>query len=195
MADCVSPSPDMNSAGMFAVPATEPLFMAAAAWEDLAAELGTSASSFEAVISLALGSGSWSDPESTSISTALRAAAESCLDLLKLAASQALPSAQDARLTASVFEATQTGALLPAAMAANRQMLASLVETNFFGQNAAAISCIEGVYAEMWARDLQMRSNDSSNQSTTSKLKPARALAADSDSPPRVDPLGRRDEF
>jgi PPE-repeat protein len=36
---------------------------------------------------------------------------------------------------------------------ANRTLLATLVATNFFGQNTPAIAATEAVYAEMWAQD------------------------------------------
>lgn len=177
MGDCISPLPEMNSASSFAAPAAEPLFMVAAAWEDLAADLEESASSFGEVISMALGTGSGSDPDATPVSRALSAAAESYMQWLNRGASDALQSAQDVRAAASVLGAADTGTLLPAAMAANRQMLASLVETNFFGQNTAAIACIEGVYAEMWAQDLEVWSKqEASDRSTASTLKPASPL-------------------
>ncbi len=38
-------------------------------------------------------------------------------------------------------------------VAANRIQLATLIATNFFGQNAPAIAATESCYAEMWAQD------------------------------------------
>ena len=40
-------------------------------------------------------------------------------------------------------------------LAANRTQLSSLITTNFFGQNAAAIAANEHEYAEMWAQDAE----------------------------------------
>jgi PPE-repeat protein len=177
MADCISPSPEMNSASRLAASSAEPLFIAAAAWEDLAADLEESASSFGEVISMALESEQGSDRDSTPVSRALSTAAESYMHWLNRGATEALQSAQDARAAASVLGAADTGGLLPTAMAANRQMAAALVETNFFGQNAAAIGCIEGIYAEMWAQDLERRSNhEASDRTTTSTPKPTSPL-------------------
>jgi PPE-repeat protein len=41
----------------------------------------------------------------------------------------------------------------PAVIAANRTQLATLIATNFLGQNTAAIAANEALYAEMWAQD------------------------------------------
>ncbi|WP_033722323.1 PPE family protein, partial [Mycobacterium avium] len=41
----------------------------------------------------------------------------------------------------------------PHVVAANRIQLATLIATNFFGQNAPAIAATESCYAEMWAQD------------------------------------------
>jgi PPE-repeat protein len=41
----------------------------------------------------------------------------------------------------------------PPAVAANRVLLATLVATNFFGQNTPAIAATEAQYMEMWAQD------------------------------------------
>ena len=38
-------------------------------------------------------------------------------------------------------------------IAANRVLLATLVATNFFGQNTPAIAATEAQYMEMWAQD------------------------------------------
>ncbi|WP_236725966.1 PPE family protein, partial [Mycobacterium avium] len=41
----------------------------------------------------------------------------------------------------------------PHVVAANRIQLATLIATNFFGQNAPAIAATESCYAEMWSQD------------------------------------------
>jgi hypothetical protein len=52
------------------------------------------------------------------------------------------------------FEATIAATVPPPVIPANRALLASLVATNFFGQNTPAIAEIERHYAELWAQDV-----------------------------------------
>lgn len=58
--------PEINSARIYAGAGSGPLFMAAAAWEGLAADLRASASSFDAVIA-GLAAGPWSGPASVAM--------------------------------------------------------------------------------------------------------------------------------
>ncbi|WP_152001919.1 PPE domain-containing protein, partial [Mycobacterium tuberculosis] len=77
-----------------------PLFMAAAAWEGLAADLRASASSFDAVIA-GLAAGPWSGPASV----AMAGAAAPYVGWLSAAAGQAELSAGQATAAATAFEA------------------------------------------------------------------------------------------
>ncbi|MFV0493524.1 PPE domain-containing protein, partial [Mycobacterium sp.] len=61
--------PEVNSARIFAGAGSGPLHAAAAAWEGLAADLATSASSFDAVI-VGLASGPWAGPASAAMAAA-----------------------------------------------------------------------------------------------------------------------------
>ncbi|SGL77687.1 PPE family protein [Mycobacterium tuberculosis] len=61
--------PEINSARIYAGAGSGPLFMAAAAWEGLAADLRASASSFDAVIA-GLAAGPWSGPASVAMAGA-----------------------------------------------------------------------------------------------------------------------------
>jgi PPE family len=56
--------------------------------------------------------------------------------------------------TVAHYEATIATTVPPPVTAANRALLASLVATNFFGQNTPAIAEIERHYAELWAQDV-----------------------------------------
>ena len=68
------------------------------------------------------------------------------------AAAQALGAAGQASEAASAFEAAVSATVHPAAVAANRNQLVSLVTSNLFGQNAPAIAAAEAQYEQMWAR-------------------------------------------
>ena len=57
--------PEINSGRMYAGPGPGPMLAAAAAWDELAAELSSTAASYGSVVS-ALTSGAWQGPASTS---------------------------------------------------------------------------------------------------------------------------------
>lgn len=60
--------PEINSGRMYAGAGSGPLLAAASAWDALAAELGSAASSYESVVSSL--TGEWSGPSSTSMAAA-----------------------------------------------------------------------------------------------------------------------------
>lgn len=141
--------PEINSARMYGGAGAGPLFVAATAWDGLAADLSASASSFGSVIS-ALTSGPWSGPASD----AMAGAAAPYLAWLAGSAAQAEVAGAQARASATAFEAAQAATVHPAAVAANRAQLMMLVATNFLGQNTPAIAATEFQYVEMWAQDV-----------------------------------------
>jgi PPE-repeat protein len=141
--------PEINSARIFAGAGSGPLYMAAAAWESLASDLASSASSFDSVI-VGLAGGPWAGPASASMA----AAATPYVGWLSSAATQAQLSASQARAAATAFETALTATVHPAAVTSNRLSLLSLVQTNFLGLNTPAIFANEFDYVEMWAQDV-----------------------------------------
>ncbi|BBY33595.1 hypothetical protein BST33_12885 [Mycolicibacter minnesotensis] len=139
--------PEVNSGRMYAGAGSGPLLAAASAWDALAAELGSTASSYESVVSSL--AGEWSGPSSTSMA----AAAEPYVTWMSTTAAQAEFSANQARSAAAAYEAAFAATVPPPVVAANRTQLATLVATNFLGQNTPAIAATEIHYAEMWAQD------------------------------------------
>ena len=131
--------PEINSGRIYAGPGSGPLMVAAAAWDELAAELGTATSGYNSVIDELTGG-------------PMRAKA-SGLAWLGAAAAQAEEAATQARAAAAAFEAAFSMTVPPPVIAANRVLLAALTATNFFGQNTAAIAATEAQYVEMWAQD------------------------------------------
>ncbi len=140
--------PEINSARIYAGPGSAPLLAAASAWDGLAAELGSAASSYTAVIS-ELTEGSWEGPASASMA----ASATPYVTWMSTAAAEAEQTAGQARAAAAAFEAAFALTVPPAVVAANRAQLAALVATNVVGQNTPAITATEAMYAEMWAQD------------------------------------------
>ncbi|MBW0011610.1 PPE family protein, partial [Mycobacterium sp.] len=66
---------------------------------------------------------------------------------------QAQEAAGQAKLAAGAYEAAFAATVPPQVVAANRALLATLVATNFLGQNTPAIAATEAHYLEMWAQD------------------------------------------
>ena len=140
--------PEINSARMYAGPGSGPLMAAAAAWDGLGAELGSAASGYGSAIS-ELTSGPWIGPASSSMVSAVTP----YVTWLSALASQAEQTAGQARAAAAAYEVAFAATVPPPVIAANRTLLATLVATNFFGQNTPAIAATEAQYMEMWAQD------------------------------------------
>jgi PPE-repeat protein len=140
--------PEINSSRIYAGPGSGPMLAAASAWDGLAAELGSAASSYTGVIS-ELTEGPWRGPASASMATA----ATPFVEWMNTAAAQGEQTAGQARAAAAAFDAAFAMTVPPAVVAANRAQLATLVATNVVGQNTAAIAATEALYGEMWAQD------------------------------------------
>ena len=140
--------PEINSARMYAGPGSGPMMAAAAAWDGLTAQLETFAARYSAVVSELQGH-SWSGASSA----AMAAASAPYVAWVTTTAQQSGQAANQARAAAAAYEAAFVATVPPAVVAANRALLATLVATNYFGQNTPAIAATEAAYAEMWAQD------------------------------------------
>ncbi len=140
--------PEINSARMYSGPGSGPMLAAASAWDVLAAELDSAASTYSSVVT-SLAEGSWLGPASASMA----AAATPYVDWMSTTATDAEQTGYQARAAAAAYEAAFAMTVPPAAVAANRTQLAALVATNVLGQNTPAIAATEALYGEMWAQD------------------------------------------
>ncbi|OBI19715.1 MULTISPECIES: PPE family protein [unclassified Mycobacterium] len=140
--------PEVNSGRIYAGPGSGPMMAAAAAWDEVAAEVATAASGYGSVIS-ELTDGPWAGPASSSMLSAVLPYAS----WLSAVAALAEDTAGQGRAAAAAFEAAFAMTVPPPVITANRTLLATLIATNFFGQNSAAIAATEAEYAEMWAQD------------------------------------------
>lgn len=140
--------PEINSGRMYTGPGSGPMLAAAAAWDELAAELTTGASVFSSVLS-ELTSALWAGPASASMASAV----VPYVDWLAAVAYLSEQTASQARVAAAAFDAAYAMTVPPAEIAANRTLLMTLVATNFFGQNTPAIAATETQYMQMWAQD------------------------------------------
>lgn len=140
--------PEVNSARIYVGPGSAPMLAAASAWDDLAAELSSAATSYLTVVS-ELTEGSWHG----SASAAMSAAATHYVTWMNSVAAQAAQTSGQARAAAAAFDAAFASTVPPAVVAANRTQLATLVATNVLGQNTPAIAVTDALYGEMWAQD------------------------------------------
>jgi PPE-repeat protein len=139
--------PEINSARIYSGPGSGSMLAAAAAWDELATDLYTVATSYGAVTSgLAA---AWAGPAATSMAQA----AAPYLVWLSTTAGQAEQAAAQAKAAAGAYEAAFMATVPPPVIDANRAQLMLLVATNVLGQNTPAIAATEAHYDEMWAQD------------------------------------------
>jgi PPE-repeat protein len=159
-------SPEINSGRMYAGPGSGPMIAAAAAWDGLAADLGSTAASYSSVIS-GLTAG-WHGPSSATMA----AAAAPYTAWISATAAQAEQTANRARAAVAAYETAFAATVPPPAIAANRSLLMALIATNFLGQNTPAIAATEAHYAEMWAQDAAAMYGYAGSSATASQVTP-----------------------
>lgn len=159
--------PEINSARMYAGAGAESLLAASVAWDELATELATAASSYQSVIA-GLTSGPWLGPAAI----AAAAAAMPYAVWMGTTSGQAEQAAGQARAAVGAYEAAYAMTVPPAVIAANRALLAALVATNFFGQNSPAIASTEALYSEMWAQDAAAMYGYAGSSAAAAELSP-----------------------
>ena len=140
--------PEINSGRMYAGAGPGPMLAAAAAWDGLASELGSTASSYQSVVE-GLTSGAWQGPSSTSMA----AAVAPYVSWMNTTAAQAEETANQARAAVAAYEAAFAATVPPPVIVANRTLLMTLIATNILRQNTPAIAATEAHYMEMWAQD------------------------------------------
>jgi PPE-repeat protein len=140
--------PEINSARIYSGPGSGPMLTAADAWDTLASELNSSAAAYRSVIANLTVDG-WQGPSSIMMANSVAP----FVAWLHSTAAEAEQSATQARTAASAYQSAFAGMVPPPLIEANRAQLASLVASNFFGQNSPAIAATEAEYDAMWAQD------------------------------------------
>jgi PPE-repeat protein len=143
------------------------MLAAAAAWEGVADELRSTASTYQSVISELTGE-EWLGPTSASMA----AAVAPYMTWMRVTGAQAEQTATNAVAAAGAFEAAFAMTVPPAGVAANRAQLAVLVASNAIGQNAPAIAATEAQYGEMWAQDAAAMYGYAASSASAAVLKP-----------------------
>ena len=159
--------PEINSGRMYDGPGSGPMLAAAAAWDGLATELHSTATSYGSVIS-ELSAGPWLG----AASAAMTAAVGPYVAWMRSTATQADQTATQAKAAAAAYEVTFAAMVPPPVIEANRALLQALVATNLFGQNSPAIAATETLYAEMWAQDATAMYGYAGTSSSATTLTP-----------------------
>jgi PPE-repeat protein len=165
--DFGSVPPEITSEQIYLGPGGESLMMAAAAWQQLASELESSATAYNSVLQQLIEP--WQGPSAIAMMTAAMPFVWWLRDIA-LGAAQLAIQAQSA---AAAFQIAYATVVPPLVIAANRTQWAALVATNVLGQNGPAIAANEAHYAEMWAQDVAAMSQYStSSHAATSGIMP-----------------------
>ncbi len=159
--------PEINSTRMYTGPGAGPMMAAAAAWNNLAAELNTTAAASQSVIST-LTDDEWRGPSATAMATA----ATPYVGWMHITAAAAQHAADQAMASAAAYEAAFAMTVPPPVVVANRVQLAALVATNILGQNTPAIAATEAHYGEMWAQDAAAMYGYAGSSASAGKLVP-----------------------
>src|SRR6185312_6226758 len=152
---------------MYIGPGAGPLLAASAAWDELAAELQSTAASYGATIESLTG-GPWTGPSSI----AMAAAAMPYVAWTNATSAQAELAGTQAKLAAAAYETAFAATVPPPVIAANRALLMSLIATNILGQNTPAIMATEAHYMEMWAQDAAAMYAYAGSSASASQLTP-----------------------
>lgn len=158
--------PEINSGRMYTGPGPGPMLAAAAAWDELAAQLHSMAASYRSAISdLTFG---WQGPSSA----AMAAAASPYMAWIRVTAAQAEQTALQAKAAVVAYETAFGGTVPPPVVAANRTQLMALIATNVLGQNTPAIMATQAQYLEMWAQDAAAMLGYAGSSATASQVTP-----------------------
>ncbi|ORB86063.1 hypothetical protein B1987_22405 [Mycobacterium kansasii] len=168
--------PEVNSARIYTGPGPGSLLAAAGSWDALAAELDTTAQTYESVVS-GLTTLDWYGPAAESMA----AKVAPYVGWLYATATQTKQTAMQARAAAAAFDQAFAMTVPPPAIAANRIQLMALIATNFFGQNTAAIAATEAQYTEMWAQDAAAMYGYATSSTAAARLMPFAAPAQTTD--------------
>jgi PPE-repeat protein len=164
--DYAAIAPEVTSGLMYTGPGSGPMLAAAAAWDELAATLYATASSYGSLVADV--TTAWLGPASSSMA----AAAAPYVSWLSTTAGMAETTGAQAKAAAAAYETAFAMTVPPPVIAANRALLAALVATNFFGQNTPAIMATEALYAEMWAQDAAAMYGYAGSSAAASALSP-----------------------
>ena len=140
--------PEINSALMFSGAGSSPLLEASTAWSELAADLESTATQYQTLVTN-LVTGSWLGPSSAQMASATAP----YIAWMQGSAATAAQTGAQAQAAAAAYQTAYASMVPLPAIAENRAELATLVANNFLGQNTGAIATNEANYLDMWIQD------------------------------------------
>jgi PPE-repeat protein len=140
--------PEINSALIATGAGSGPLLNAAAAWDSLSADLESTATQYQTLITN-LTTGPWLGPSSAQMA----AAPAPYIAWLQGTAATAAQTGAQAKMAAAAYQTAYASMVPLPEIAANRALLAQLIANNFLGQNTGAIATTEANYLDMWIQD------------------------------------------
>ena len=168
--------PEVISAMMYTGAGAGPLMAAATAYANLAAEMSTTGTQWESIISL-LTTEQWTGTGSA----AAAASAQPIVSWLTTTAAALEQASAQAMSSAAAYEAAYAATVPPQMIAENRARLAMLIATNFLGINTPAIAATELQYAEMWIQDTTMMATYQAASTASGLLQPVTPLTSSTD--------------
>jgi PPE-repeat protein len=159
--------PEITSARIYAGPGSSSLVAASSGWNALAAELSSTALSYDKVVT-ALTSEEWLGPASAAMAEAV----QPYVGWLTSSAAQAEQAASQAQAAAAAFENVFATVVPPPVIAANRAQLAQALSTNVLGQNNGIIAALETEYGEFWAQNTGAMFTYAGNSASAAKVTP-----------------------
>lgn len=170
--------PEITSTLVWSGPGSAPLMAAAAAYANLGAEVSTTATSWESIITT-LTTDVWTGAGSS----AAAAAAQTIVTYLTDAAAALEQAGSAASASAAAFEAAYAGVVSPALVFTNRAEYAAALAAVPF--SLPLLTELETEYSEMWVQDATaMSAYQAASDAAAGMLQPVTPLAS------TVDPAG-----
>ena len=165
-------APEINSALMFTGAGSEPLLSAATAWDGLAADLESTATQYQTLVTN-LTTGPWLGPSSAQMASATAP----YIAWLQGTAATAAQTGAQAKVAAAAYQTAYSSMVPLPTIAENRAELLTLVANNFLGQNTGAIAINESNYLDMWIQDALGMDTYQLNSQAASAALPAQVAA------------------
>jgi PPE-repeat protein len=175
--------PEIISTWIYTGPGSAPLMAAATAYANLAAEVSSTATQWESIISL-LTTEQWTGTGSA----AAAAAAQPIVNYLTTTAAALEQASTQATASAAAFEAARAAVVPPWVVLQNRAQYYALLPFAIIPTVAAELAALEALYEEYWAQDIAAMTAYQAASTADGILTPVTPLTSSTD--PAVQQVG-----